>query len=104
MYASPLLQSMTGHGELWVDEAGLPRRQILDIAIPGINERYDSQSHMVIDFNFKDTGDRGLDIRYDPGQVSPRSAAEGDWGLGIQSPISNTQYPISNTQYLISNT
>ncbi|MCB8944437.1 MAG: tandem-95 repeat protein [Ardenticatenaceae bacterium] len=47
---SPILQQMTGQGELWVDADGYPRRQILDIAIPDINEQYHSQAHMVVDY------------------------------------------------------
>jgi hypothetical protein len=47
---SPILQQMTGQGELWVDADGYPRRQILDISIPEINEQYHSQAHMVVDY------------------------------------------------------
>jgi hypothetical protein len=47
---SPILQQMTGSGELWIDADGHPRRQILDIYIPEINERYHSQAFMVVDY------------------------------------------------------
>jgi len=47
---SPILQQMTGSGELWVDADGYPRRQILDIYIPEINEQYHSQTHTVVDY------------------------------------------------------
>ena len=50
---SPVLQSMSGRGELWVDSEGYPQRQILDIHMPAVNEAYDSQSHMVVDFHFE---------------------------------------------------
>ena len=53
MTPSPMLEAMTGTGELWVNEAGLPERQILDIYVPEVNERFGAQSHIVIDFNFK---------------------------------------------------
>lgn len=49
----PSLQKMTGHGELWVDADGYPQRQILDITTPEVNEQFDAQSHMVIDFGFE---------------------------------------------------
>ena len=49
---SPLLQRMTGRGELWVDANGLPRRQVVDLEIPGITEQYDAQVHMIVDFDF----------------------------------------------------
>ena len=47
---SPILQQMTGQGELWVDVDGYPRRQILDIHIPEINEQYHSQAYLVVDY------------------------------------------------------
>lgn len=50
---SPILQQMTGHGELWVDADGYPRRQILDIIIPEVNEQYNSQAHVVVDYEIK---------------------------------------------------
>lgn len=45
------LLSMVGTGELWVDSAGLPRRQVLDIDMPAASEFYDARLHMVIDFH-----------------------------------------------------
>ncbi|MCA9948027.1 MAG: hypothetical protein KDE48_00130, partial [Anaerolineales bacterium] len=48
----PSLLQMSGSGELWVDAEGYPQRQILDIHMPDMNERYDAQSHIVVDFNF----------------------------------------------------
>jgi hypothetical protein len=52
LYPSPILQAITGRGELWIDSNGYPQRQIVDISIPQVNEAYDSQSHMVVDFHF----------------------------------------------------
>ncbi len=49
---SPLLQRMTGHGELWVDANGLPRRQVVDLEIPEITQEYDARIHLVVDFDF----------------------------------------------------
>ncbi len=49
---SPLLQRMTGHGELWVDANGLPRRQVVDLEIPEITQEYNAQIHLVVDFDF----------------------------------------------------
>ena len=43
---------MSGHGELWVDAAGLPRRQIVDLDVPEASEAYHSRMHMVMDFQF----------------------------------------------------
>ncbi len=49
---SPLLAAMSGQGELWVDEAGMPVRQIVDLDMPGVTEEYDARVHMVVDFDF----------------------------------------------------
>ncbi|MBM4467761.1 MAG: hypothetical protein FJ014_19800, partial [Chloroflexi bacterium] len=46
---SPLLQRMSGHGELWVDENGLPRRQVIDLEIPKVTPEYDARIHLVVD-------------------------------------------------------
>ncbi|MCB0201741.1 MAG: hypothetical protein KDI03_16875, partial [Anaerolineae bacterium] len=48
--APPQFASMTGTGELWIDADGLPRRQIIDFALPEISEQYDTSTHMVIDY------------------------------------------------------
>ncbi len=80
--SSPILQSISGNGELWLDDNGLPRRQILDITTPEINNQYDAQSHIVIDYQFDSetstiTNDTVVQLPYE------------------QSPISNLQSPIS---------
>jgi PKD repeat protein/nitrous oxidase accessory protein NosD len=48
--APRILQLMTGTGELWVDEVGLPRRQVLDLRFPQATEAYDARVHMITDF------------------------------------------------------
>ncbi|MEM7797743.1 MAG: dockerin type I domain-containing protein [Chloroflexota bacterium] len=47
------IQKMSGSGELWVDQAGYPQRQILDIFIPEANEQFDSQSQITVDYRFE---------------------------------------------------
>jgi len=49
---SQLLASMSGHGELWVDADGLPRRQVVDLEMPGVSPEYDARVHLVVDFDF----------------------------------------------------
>ncbi len=44
------LRNMTGSGELWIDSAGLPRRQVLDLDMPAASEFYDAQMHIIVDF------------------------------------------------------
>jgi hypothetical protein len=48
---SSSLQKMSGHGELWVNAAGLPVRQVLDVDMPEVNAQYSARMHMVIDFS-----------------------------------------------------
>ncbi len=54
---SPLLQRTTGRGELWVDARGLPLRQVVYLNMPEVNEEYDAQVHLVVDYNFGKAGD-----------------------------------------------
>ncbi|MEM9773259.1 MAG: hypothetical protein AAF902_01670, partial [Chloroflexota bacterium] len=51
---SPILQGMTGTGELWIDADGVPRRQILNTNIPAINDLYDAKAETSITFGFDD--------------------------------------------------
>jgi hypothetical protein len=44
-------ESMTGHGELWVDADGLPVRQVIEMQLPQVDERYDGRVRMVTDFS-----------------------------------------------------
>jgi hypothetical protein len=44
------LLTMTGTGELWVDSAGLPRRQVLDVDMPAASEFYNARLHIIVDF------------------------------------------------------
>ncbi len=43
------LQSISGRGELWVNEQGLPVREVLDVEIPEASAAYSARVHMVID-------------------------------------------------------
>ena len=61
LQVSPALSRITGSGEVWIDnKTGLPLRQILHINFPEINDLYDSQSEITIDFAF-DTSATPLD-------------------------------------------
>jgi hypothetical protein len=44
-------ETMTGQGELWVDEAGYPRRQVLDLQFPRLSREYQVQAHIAVDFS-----------------------------------------------------
>lgn len=47
----PLVAQMTGGGTLWVDEAGLPRRQIMDLTLPRASADYAARVHVVTEFS-----------------------------------------------------
>ncbi|MDT8305667.1 MAG: hypothetical protein RRC07_07000, partial [Anaerolineae bacterium] len=47
----PSLQSMSGQGELWVDSAGLPVRQLLDLEMPEVNRQYGARIRMRVDLS-----------------------------------------------------
>jgi hypothetical protein len=49
---SPTLRKTSGSGELWVDEDGFPRRQIIDLTIPEITDEYHTNVHMVVDYRY----------------------------------------------------
>ncbi|MCP4540736.1 MAG: PKD domain-containing protein [Chloroflexi bacterium] len=49
---APLLQRMSGHGELFIDKDGLPRRQVLDLTITRTSDEYDAQVRIVVDYQF----------------------------------------------------
>ncbi len=49
---SPVLQSMSGKGELWVGDDGLPVRQVLAIELPEITDAYGAQAHITVKFSF----------------------------------------------------
>ena len=49
---SPLISGMSGNGQLWVDESGLPRRQILELSIPNASEQYNVEVYMVVDLRY----------------------------------------------------
>ena len=48
---SPILEAATGSGELWVGADGLPRRQILDLLMPGVAGSYDASVRISVDFS-----------------------------------------------------
>jgi len=48
---SHTLQTIAGRGELWVNQAGYPVRQVLDIEIPEASEYYRATLHMVVDLS-----------------------------------------------------
>ncbi|MCB0256650.1 MAG: thrombospondin type 3 repeat-containing protein, partial [Anaerolineae bacterium] len=90
--ASPALQSMSGTGELWVDNDGLPRRQILDLNLPDATDSADARMHMVVDFSrYNDpvapirvptlAGDGGGLVLPDSAAPSTGTAAAGGNGL-----------------------
>jgi hypothetical protein len=47
----PALQQLTGHGELWVDSAGLPVRQVLDLQMPEVSEQYGARIQMLVNLS-----------------------------------------------------
>ena len=47
---TPVLMAMSGHGEVLVDSQGLPRKQILDLEMPGSTAYYDASSHVEVKF------------------------------------------------------
>ncbi|MCB0249746.1 MAG: thrombospondin type 3 repeat-containing protein, partial [Anaerolineae bacterium] len=47
----PVLKATTGSGELWVDSDGLPRREVLNLAMPGVTAGYDAQMQLTVDFS-----------------------------------------------------
>jgi len=50
--ASPSLEKMTGTGELWLDENGLPQRQILNLYFPDMTDQFHVASTMSMDFHY----------------------------------------------------
>lgn len=49
------LAGLTGVGELWIGDDGLPVREILDLEWPGATGHFDAFNHLVVDFD--DFGD-----------------------------------------------
>ncbi|MDP8231075.1 MAG: hypothetical protein P9L91_00235, partial [Candidatus Zophobacter franzmannii] len=66
------LQQIRGQGELWVNKAGLPVRQVLDIELPEANDFYSARLHLVVDLS-----------AYGDVDTLPRAVqgAEGSWRL-----------------------
>ncbi|MDJ0752847.1 MAG: PKD domain-containing protein [Ardenticatenaceae bacterium] len=46
-----LLRGLGGTGELWIDEEGYPRRQLLDLEMGGLGANFDSRMQITIDFS-----------------------------------------------------
>ena len=58
-YTAPeAVRRMNGDGELWLDEAGLPRRQLLVIEMPAANPYYDG--HMTLTADYRNFGEAPL--------------------------------------------
>jgi hypothetical protein len=61
-----------GRGELWVDAAGMPRRQLLDLTLPQAGQGYAAQAHVAVELG-------------DFGRVAslprPVQGADGRWRL-----------------------
>ncbi|MCP4126071.1 MAG: hypothetical protein GY753_03290, partial [Gammaproteobacteria bacterium] len=51
LQTNPALQAMSGTGELWLNDEGLPRRQILDLNMPNMSDTHDAKAKMIIDFS-----------------------------------------------------
>jgi hypothetical protein len=49
---SPTLRNTTGSGEVWIDEDGFPRRQIIDLNIPEITDEYNTAVHIIVDYRY----------------------------------------------------
>lgn len=47
----PTLQQLSGQGELWVNQAGLPVRQVLDLEMPEVTEEYGARIRISADFS-----------------------------------------------------
>ncbi|MBN1317965.1 MAG: FG-GAP repeat protein, partial [Anaerolineales bacterium] len=49
---SSLLQRMSGSGMLFLDENGVPAHMVINLLLPEVNDYYDAQVNMTIDFSF----------------------------------------------------
>jgi uncharacterized repeat protein (TIGR01451 family) len=88
---SPLLESITGNGEIWLDANNLPLRQELDLHLLQIAPGYDAQIHMLVDFSAF-------------GQENELFPINGDQSSGIgelQSLFLNSQSPIISPSSII---
>ena len=46
------IENITGQGQIFIDQNGLPQRQILNLNMPEVNERYDSLTTFTIDYQY----------------------------------------------------
>ncbi|MEJ2750230.1 MAG: hypothetical protein P8183_20330, partial [Anaerolineae bacterium] len=49
---SPVLASMSGTGKVWLDETGLPLRQAVNMSLPELNDYFDADVRLVVDYHF----------------------------------------------------
>jgi parallel beta-helix repeat protein len=47
----PTLQQLSGQGELWVNQAGLPVRQVIDLEMPEVTDEYGARIRISADFS-----------------------------------------------------
>ncbi|MBN1666560.1 MAG: hypothetical protein JW862_05710, partial [Anaerolineales bacterium] len=57
---SPMLESINGEGQLWLDPSGLPLRQELNLHLPAIAPGYDAQIRLLVDFSEFSTDDEPI--------------------------------------------
>lgn len=77
----PLMAQLDGTGTLWVDEAGLPRRQVLDLTLPRASADFGARVH--VDTAFRDFGpvpDIGRVVQDDDGTWRLEAPATGAAG------------------------
>ena len=55
---SPMLVRMHGHGELWLNDAGLPARQTIAFDLPRADENFDARVNMDIHYHFSAIGNQ----------------------------------------------
>ncbi|MCA9980992.1 MAG: hypothetical protein KDD89_09165, partial [Anaerolineales bacterium] len=90
---------MGGTGEFWLDEGGVLRRQIVDIAIPEATDVYDIQAHIVIDYRYEeDTAViYGLPDQINPA-VPPHTTPD-DTATSVEALINNSPFTLENGAY-----
>ncbi len=52
MSPSPILMGMSGTGKVWLDENDLPLRQAVNMHLPEMNDYYDVDVRLVVDYHF----------------------------------------------------
>lgn len=84
----PALETLSGQGELWVNAAGFPVRQVLDLEMPEVNEQYGARIHMRVDLS-----------GYGKVEALPQAVqgSDGAWHLEGELPGSIGQAPLAYT-------